>query len=311
MQLRPKDYVVIDDHLFFAVVSDRQEDGHALTFLRYIKDAQGIHKLNTEQAYQFIQGTYPELLFHSQYADIELHGIPVTSIENVIRPEQTVTKLLELVDPDDKQADALNMVRLIMSAGIRKEFLGITGSIMLNNHRANSDIDMLIYGRESFFKARNSIKHFIESGVLEELDDAMWEDTWQRRDCSLSFAEYCKHEKKKLNKCISGNSKVDISMIPSINEQLVENGPYKKLGLEKIKANIIDATFAFDFPARFYIDHDDIEEIVVYTATYTGQAESGETIEAVGYLEQGQDGKKRLVVGTSREAPGEYIRVIA
>ena len=33
-------------------------------------------------------------------------------------------------------------------------------------------------------------------------------------------------------------------------------------------------------------------------------------IEASGFIEQGGDGKKRLLVGTSREAVGEYIRIV-
>ena len=138
----------------------------------------------------------------------------------------------------------------------------------------------------------------------------MWQDAYQRRDCSLSFEEYCKHEKRKFNKCLSGSSKVDINMIPASNEQIIEVGRFKKTGMEKIIANVIDDTFAYDFPARFYIDHENIEEVIVYTATYVGQAERGEKIEAAGYLEQDQNGKKRLVVGTSREATGEYIRVV-
>lgn len=310
MHLRPKDFIVVDDHLFFAVVSDIQEDDRALTFLRYIKDAQGIRKLGTEQAQQYIQETYPEFQFHSQYADIELHGIPFTSIDQIICPEQAVTRLLELDNPDAKQADAIYITRFFIDAGINKEHLGITGSIMLNTHNMDSDIDMVIYGREPFFKARNSIKHYIDSGELKALDEIMWQDAYQRRDCSLSFEEYCKHEKRKFNKCLSGSSKVDINMIPASNEQIIEVGRFKKTGMEKIIANVIDDTFAYDFPARFYIDHENIEEVIVYTATYVGQAERGEKIEAAGYLEQDQNGKKRLVVGTSREATGEYIRVV-
>lgn len=310
MQLRPKDNIVVDDHLFFAVVSDIQEDDRALAFLRYIKDAQGMHKLNTEQAQQYIQKTCPEFLFHSQQADIDLHGIPLSLIDQVLRPEQTITRLLTVTEPDNKQLDAINMIRLLLNAGIRQKSIGITGSIMLNAHNIDSDIDMVIYGREPFYKVRASIKHYIDSGELKALNEAMWQDAYQRRDCSLVFEEYCQHEKRKFNKCISGNSKVDISMIPASDEQFVEFGPHKKMGKEKIIAHVLDDTFAFDFPARFYIDHDDIEEVIVYTATYVGQAVLGEKIEAAGYIEQDQGGKKRLVVGTSREAVGEYIRVV-
>ena len=44
MKIRPKDFIGINSKLFFAVVNEYQEDNHALTFLRYMKDNTGTHK---------------------------------------------------------------------------------------------------------------------------------------------------------------------------------------------------------------------------------------------------------------------------
>ncbi|MFT5396355.1 MAG: putative nucleotidyltransferase, partial [Gammaproteobacteria bacterium] len=60
----------------------------------------------------------------------------------------------------------------------------------------------------------------------------------------------------------------------------------------------------------YFTDHKTISEVVSYTATYVGQVQKGEKIEAAGYVEQGSDGKNRILVGTSREAAGEYIRLV-
>ena len=130
------------------------------------------------------------------------------------------------------------------------------------------------------------------------------------RTFHISTKKYKKHELRKFNKCISGNTKVDISMIPENIERVEEHGPYKKTGQDKIESIVIDDTYSYDFPARYIIDHESINEIVSYTATYTGQAENGENVEAAGYVEQGSDGNKRILVGSSREAVGEYIRVL-
>ena len=54
MRIRPKDFISIDDKLFFAVVYEYQEDNHVLTFLRYIKDNTGMHKLTTKKAEKII-----------------------------------------------------------------------------------------------------------------------------------------------------------------------------------------------------------------------------------------------------------------
>jgi hypothetical protein len=73
---------------------------------------------------------------------------------------------------------------------------------------------------------------------------------------------------------------------------------------------VIDDARGFDYPAEFKIDHQQISSIVSFTATYTGQAVSGERVEVSGMLEQSGQGVKRIVVGSSREAHGEYIKVI-
>jgi predicted nucleotidyltransferase len=70
---------------------------------------------------------------------------------------------------------------------------------------------------------------------------------------------------------------------------------------------VIDAEFAFDSPAIFHLDHPEVREIFCFTHTYAGQALPGEMIEAKGVLEETDQGQ-RLVVGTTREARGEWIR---
>jgi predicted nucleotidyltransferase len=50
--------------------------------------------------------------------------------------------------------------------------------------------------------------------------------------------------------------------------------------------------------------------VVCFTATYNGQAFNAEQVAIAGQLEQDQFGVKRVVVGSNREALGEYIKVI-
>ena len=68
-----------------------------------------------------------------------------------------------------------------------------------------------------------------------------------------------------------------------------------------------NADFAFDSPAIFKLDHPEVKEIFCYSHTYAGQALPGERVEAKGVLEETDNGL-RLVVGTTREARGEWIR---
>lgn len=310
MFIRAKDYISIDNRLFFAVVSEYQEDDRALTFLRYVQDGNGMRKVNTKEATKLISENFPEFEFYSEYADIKLHGIPLDSIDHIYRPSQAIVDLMNLSSPDNIQKDAIKIIQLLIDAGIKKEILGITGSILLNMQNEQSDIDMIVYGREPFFKVRELLQQFLKTGELKSLDESMWQDAYQRRDCSISFDEYKKHELRKYNKFISGSTKVDVSMIPENYERVNENGPYKKIERTNVVAEVLDDTYVFDFPARYLIEHESYNEVVSYTATYTGQAVKGEKIVVAGYVEEGRDKKRRILVGTNREADGEYIRVV-
>ena len=310
MRIRPKDFIAIDEKLFFAVVNEYQEDNHALTFLRYMKDNAGMHKLTTKKAEKIIRDIYPEFQFNSDYADIVLHGIPINLIKEIYYPEQAVTRLLGMESPDNKQSDAIGIINTLLAMGFKKDYMGITGSIMLDMHNENSDVDIIIYGREQFLKIRKYIKNSLDKGEIHSLTQAMWKDTYERRDCALSFNEFYSHEKRKFNKFIFGNSKIDISAIPKKGEKYKESGPYKKISKDEISSIVTNDTYAYDFPARYLINHNTIKEVVSYTATYTGQARKGEKIEAAGFVEEDREGVHRLLVGTSREALNEYIRVI-
>ena len=95
------------------------------------------------------------------------------------------------------------------------------------------------------------------------------------------------------------------------DETVPERGPFRKLGRIVVKALVTDASAAFDHPARYRVQHGEVSEVVSFTPTYAGQAVEGETIEAKGWLEEDSMGAHRLVVGTSREAGGEWIRLAA
>ena len=136
----------------------------------------------------------------------------------------------------------------------------------------------------------------------------MWHEAYARRGCALSYEEYLWHERRKHNKFACEGTKVDISCIEA--EPARASSPGRKLRHAALRATVLDDTYTFDYPARYAIDHPEIAEIVCFTPTYAGQDRTGETLEAAGWIEQAADGAMQLVVGTSREAAGEYIRVV-
>ena len=308
MQLRPKDYLQTRDGLFCAVVHHTLEQNRVPVTPRYHRDQGGrLHKLQGAAA---LPGdAQRQYIYHSQFADVRLHAVPLADIKTIWQPEPGLRRLLHARDPDPKQRDAIACIRLLLAGGVPMEQLGITGSLLIGAHNQHSDIDLVVYGRRHFFTLRAHVQQLLTAGKLSSLNRTDWRRAYARRNCALSFDQYLAHEQRKGNKFISGRSRIDLSLLPLAAESIAENGPFVKHGFTALTATVLDDQYSYDYPARYRVDHAGISEIVSYTATYTGQALAGETIEAAGHIEQDAAGKRRLLIGTSRAAANEYIRI--
>ncbi|MEE9337361.1 MAG: HAD-IA family hydrolase [Methylococcaceae bacterium] len=304
-----KDFIETSEGLVFAVVESGEENGKILCFLRYIRHNENWEKLNTIQANLLLRKDYPEYLYYSQIKQAHCHAVALDKIDKHHEPRKRLKKLLaNSASNDVVEFDVVKLCHLFNKYGLDLEELGVTGSILIRAQNQSSDIDLVFYSRKAFNHGRDITKKLIQHGDCFELNEAQWMESFDRRSCELSFKEYIWHEKRKFNKAIINHRKIDFSFV-SKTIQTVTTKNYKKLEKVQLKVQIIDDTLAFDYPAEFSIRHQQISSIVSYTATYTGQAKVGEWVEVAGMLEQDNKGEKRIVVGSSREAEGEYIKV--
>jgi uncharacterized protein len=305
---QPKDFVGTDNGLLFAVVANGQEENRVMCFLRYIYRAGHWQKVNTDQANAYLRQHHPDYLFHSTFFDADLHGVPVAAISRHLQPSLRLRALIMGPAQDEIETSCQQLCLLLQEKGLDLCHMGVTGSLLAGLQHSTSDIDLVVYGRELFQRARGAVCQLLHDGVLQPLAENDWEQSYQRRDCDLTLKQYIWHEQRKFNKFMFRQRKVDLNLI-----ERSQNDPdmvCQKLGAIRIRVQVSDAELAFDYPAIFSITHPEITSIICFTATYTGQAEAGEWVEVAGQLEQTLDGQKRIIVGSTREARGEYIRVV-
>jgi len=314
---RPRDYLETVDGMFFAVVSSMVDDGHALTSLRYVRQGGVLVKLGTDEAKQYLRDHRPGYLVHSALIDAMIHRVPLGDVLRVHRPDERLSALKAAGTGNGEQGTgngdrlegaALRVVEALVQGGAPAERIGLGGSLLLGAQHAESDLDLVVYGRSAFGVARLALGAAIASGRLEALDRVQWEAAWSRRGSDLTLDEYVNAEVRKLNKAVIEGTRVDLTLVVDRDEEVPERGPFRKLGRFVVKAEVVDAVAAFDHPARYRVRHDEVSEVVSFTPTYAGQAVVGETIEASGWLEVDSVGARRVVVGTSREGRGEWIR---
>ncbi len=300
--LRLRDFIEDPEGRLYAVAAyDNRE--RAGCILRYLPDPSGervdqegkrYHKLEFEEAFAYILREKPE------YAD-SIQRIPVEDIRKVLKPEDEIGAIARR---------NTRVARLVSIFDLPEKTYGCTGSLLVGLENDRSDIDLVVYGR-MFFTARELLRFAIKKGRIDPISDDMWENIYRKRNPELSLDDFLIHEKRKWNRGQIENVYFDILFTRSykaLHSLPITKGP--SCGVVTIKATVTDASLAFDSPAVYLIDHEEVSKVLSFSHTYSGQAIAGELIEARGICEE-HYGEKWLIVGTTRDARGEYIRSIS
>ncbi|MHC1688575.1 MAG: nucleotidyltransferase domain-containing protein [Methanothrix sp.] len=299
MRARIRDFFETVDGWIFAVADYNHPDG-LRSMLRYVPDERGereangkrYRKLDFDPAFEFLRKERPIYVR-------DLHTVPES---DVLRLYQPSAGLQAVADRDPR---VRKIATILAEAGVPRTEMGITGSMLIGLNGPTSDIDFVVYG-PWWWKARDIINAAKAGGEIQDLDLATWQKIYKKRKPETGFDEFMLHEKRKGNRGMVDGTYFDLLFTRDWS-QIEPQMKGKQLGPRKIVATVTDARFAFDSPAIFRLDDDEVAEIFCYSHTYAGQAREGEVVEAQGVLEETAAGL-RLVVGTTREAKGEWIR---
>ncbi len=298
LPVRLRDFIEDEDGWLYAVSA--YDNAVAVgCVLRYVPDEKGwrVHasgrrytKFDFAEAYACVAKNKP------QYAGL-LHRVPYSDIRRVLKPELEIGRIAR---------DHPRVRRLLDLFRLPAGTIGCTGSLLCGLENKDSDIDMVVYGKH-WFIAQNLVRQGIRDRTIDGLSAGMWRKVYEKRRPDIPFDQFVLHEERKYNRGQIEGTYFDILYTRSYDE--IGSVPSEKgavLGTMTIEAEVKDASLAFDSPAVYEVKHESVARVLSFTHTYSGQALAGETIEARGVLEQ--HGTERwLIVGTTREARGEYI----
>jgi len=299
MRLRIRDFFQTKQGWIFAV-SDYCHPRGIRSLLRYVPDPAGeretggrrYRKMDFDEAYRFLRWKHPDWV-------ADLHQVPPEEIEKIFSPSDA----LPAVAQDEPRVKRI--VDILAGSGVPMEQMGITGSMLVGLQAPSSDIDFVAYG-PSWWQAREILARAKSRGEIDDLDEETWRKIYLKRRPDTGFEEFMLHEKRKGNRGMVEGTYFDL-LFTRDWEQIHPQPPGRPAGTARIEATVNNADFSFDSPAIYRLNHPEVKEIFCYSHTYAGQALPGERIEAKGVLEETEDGL-RLVVGTTREARGEWIR---
>jgi hypothetical protein len=298
LPVRLRDFIEDIDGWIYAV-STYDNNDRIGCILRYVPDLHGervnpsgarYKKYDFEDAFAFIAHHKP------QYSDI-VQRIPHSDIKRIFKPER---EILQIARSHPRVRTLLDLFSL--PAGT----IGCTGSLLCGLENEASDIDMVVYGKH-WFTAQKLVRQGIIEGKMDGLSPEMWRKVFEKRRPEIPYDQFVLHELRKWNRGQIEGTYFDILYTRSYDDlKSAPTGRGTVMGKMVIEARVTDASRAFDSPAVYEVEHGSVSRVLSFTHTYSGQALAGETIEASGICEQHGD-ELWLVVGTTREARGEYI----
>ena len=269
-------------------------------------------KLYTAKNYQtFIEAfrkNFPNYLFFDPTREKELITAPLDAIEQVFVPKDRLVWLQNLPKPDGLQKMALDLINLISKeSGVDCSDLGIHGSIALDMHAPESDIDFVVYGTENFRLMEEAIQRLVNQAKLSYI-------AGNRIEAARKF------QGKYLGKIFMYNA------TRQPREVTAKYGDFTYTPLEPVRfqATICNDSETMYRPATYkitsYQPQDDQSEldldqipiqIVSNIGCYRNVARTGQQVKAAGTLEKAQnvqDGTTfyQVVVGTATSEE-EYV----
>lgn len=297
--IRLRDFVMTDDGCLYAV-SGYENDSLAECVLRYVPTPDGdrtapsgtrYKKYDFADAFAWVKEHRPE------YLDL-VHRVPLSDIVRVLKPEEEAAGIA---------AKNPRVARLFSHLDLPPMSYGCTGSLLAGLENSASDIDMVVYG-SAWFLAREQLMAAVKAGKIPAMSEEMWQKVYRKRVPDISFDEFVLHESRKFNRGEFEGTYFDL-LYSRGYDNLHSVPPItlgEKTGVITIEAKVTDASLAFDSPGIYKVDHEEIDMVLSFTHTYCGQCFTGETLEAKGVVEEHGD-QTWLIVGTTREAHGEYI----
>jgi len=270
-------------------------------------------KLYTAQNYNMIIETFkkyfPDYFYFCPFRTKELISAPLRQIDKVFEPRACLESLRRNRGKDRLERLALDLVSFLSEQScVDLENFGVHGSIALNMHSSESDIDLTVYGSKNFRKVEETIGKMIAEGELKHVAKN-WIDRIR------------KHRGRYKNKLFN------YTAVRKIEEILIKYGEYS---YKPIKPVLFQCTVSTDEEAMFrpaiyeisdYHPLNDASElpqeerpkkVVSMIGCYRNIARNGEKIRVSGKLEKVEHVETghvyyQVVVGTGT-SEDEYIR---
>jgi hypothetical protein len=326
VKAREGDFIETSEGLIFDVKGLVHPPDRTVAYLRYLKDPAGDRRRDGE-AYvkvyslserdEIIRSRYPKYLFCDRVFGECLEGVPHEFVSRLYQPPKKVSDLINRQHLDQVETQALSFVQLLShSSGVPLGKIGLSGSVLVGLHKADSDIDVIVYGRRNCLSVHESLRRLMQNGEssvsaygiedLSRLYDFRSKDTW------MPLEDFVRIERRKVSQGKFMGRDFFMRFLLDWDEVDERYGDriYAPSGYAKVRAKVEDASASLFTPCRYVISQvevlegtnvSSIGEIASFRGRFCEQAEKGEHVVAQGKVEKvtEKDGTEhfRLILG--------------
>jgi hypothetical protein len=330
LRVREGDFVESKDGWIFDVKGLVHPPDGVIAFVRYIPDEKGdrvrrgvkyrkIYDLS--ERYDFLRKHRPQYLRYNKVCDAWLNEVPVNDVAHHYKPQQKTRHLLSNTHLDAVEKQTLEFIKLLNDVTHTSlEHFGVSGSVLVGLHSTQSDIDLVVYGRENSVAVRAALKKLLQE---EEAVTAYGQEglrsryNERQRSTPVSFSDYVFHEARKTFQGYFEGREFFIRYVKEWRDVTEQYGDtvYRNAGYTTVKGRVVDASESHFTPCTYALA--DIEvmagetalvtEISSFRGRFCDQAARGEWIVAQGKLERVTTQEQthyRLLLGSS---PRDYM----
>jgi len=331
---REGDFLETYAGLIFDVKGLMHPPGNVIAFLRYYPDPSGTRvrggvrysKVYSLKArLKLLEARFPEFLRYDEVFERTMSEVPVSRIKTHYEPSVYLRALSKRRDLDPVEQDAVDFANEIRrEAGILKEAIGVTGSILVQLHGKDSDIDLVCYGSREARLVYSALGRLLEDpgSAIEPYGENGLQKlfTFRREDTELPYSDFVRVEaRKKLQGTYRGRDYY-VRILKGWIEIPYRYGElrYKPMGRTEITAVVSDDSESIFTPCKYPLREVHvssgvdlpIREVVSFRGRFCEQAKTGETVEAAGEVErvEGRFGVYyQLILGSHKQ---DFLKVV-
>lgn len=305
------DFIEDRNNLIFDVKGLIHPPDRVIAYLRYYPDNKGERTRKNGKKYskvysledreKYLNKNFPDYIYFDSVFGVKLEGVPRNQITKVYNPIEKLHKLLSDGSTNDLEKDAILFAEALQEeTKIPMEKIGISGSVLVDLTKPDSDIDMIVYGEKNSRVAYEALRTLFnkKNSAIKAYDEECLRRLYEFRvkDTLMSYEDFIFSEKRKFMSGEINGRDIFMRFLKEPSEIIEKYGDVKYVSLNnaRIEGVVLDDNEAIFTPCRYIIEHTKtlkgkatkISEIVSYRGRFCDQVREKERVIAQGKIEK-------------------------